>query len=91
MVLTDTPLIMFDSEKYTLEINAESYPENDFYNLVFEWLKKYLSQLPDNQTLTFNVRMICFNSSSLKALMNLFSIAGKISRKRDKCNYQLVL
>ncbi|MCP4113483.1 MAG: DUF1987 domain-containing protein [Desulfobacteraceae bacterium] len=79
-----TPLIMFDSEKHTLEINGGSYPENtsDFYNPVFEWLEKYLSQLPDNQTFTFNIRIIYFNSSSLKALMNIFNMLEKSAENR---------
>ncbi len=74
-----TPLIIFDSEKHTLEIKGESYPENisDFYNPVFEWMEKYLAQLPENQTLIFNIRMVYFNSSSLKALMNLFNMLEK--------------
>lgn len=68
-----TPEISFDATKCLLAITGESYPENtaEFYSPVFDWLESFLDSLQD-QTVTVNIEIIYFNSSSSKVLMDLF-------------------
>lgn len=70
---THTPEINFDSEKNVLAIIGESYPENtrEFFEPMFTWLDQYLKTI-DEQTVTVNVELIYFNSSTAKVLMNFF-------------------
>ena len=70
-----SPEILFDAETNTLSIIGESYPENtaQFYEPVFAWLEEYIDSLEDQQV-TFNMELIYFNSSSSKALMDIFDI-----------------
>ena len=70
---TFTPEILFDCNKRELTIRGESYPENtvEFFKPVFKWVKDYF-KLSDHSETTINVAMYYFNSSSSKALMNLF-------------------
>ncbi|OQX09938.1 MAG: hypothetical protein BWK76_21470 [Desulfobulbaceae bacterium A2] len=68
-----SPRIHFDPVRHVLEIRGESYPENatKFYTPVFAWLSEYLAGLGE-EPVTVNVSISYFNSSSSKALMNLF-------------------
>jgi len=70
-----SPAIYFDASSNTLTMSGESYPENtaQFYEPVFEWLEEYIDSLND-QPVTFNMELIYFNSSSSKALMDIFDI-----------------
>lgn len=70
-----TPEIGFDASTGILELRGESYPENtaEFYAPVFEWLKAYLSA-DNSHPVTVNIEILYFNSSSSKALMNLFDL-----------------
>ena len=70
-----TPEIRFDYATGILELRGESYPENtaEFYAPVFEWLRKFLSS-GNGLTVTVNMEIIYFNSSSSKALMNFFDL-----------------
>ncbi len=71
---TSTPEISFDSEKGTLEIKGESYPENtkEFYKPVFEWLDDFFKKSDDK--ITVNLRISYLNTSSLKAMMTFFDM-----------------
>lgn len=75
-----SPEIKFNAQDNTLSIIGESYPENtsQFYEPVFEWLEAYLEALNDQQV-TFNMELIYFNSSSSKALMDIFDILEEAS------------
>jgi hypothetical protein len=70
-----TPEIRFDYSSGILELRGESYPENtaEFYAPVFEWLRKFLDS-GNELAVTVNMEIIYFNSSSSKALMNLFDL-----------------
>lgn len=67
-----TPEVILDASEHRMTLRGESYPENTgaFYEPVFQWLKTYLAEL-ENQVFTVEFDLIYFNSSSLKALMNL--------------------
>lgn len=68
-----SPLVHFDPSRHVLEMSGESYPENasKFYAPVFAWLTEYLAGLGE-EPVTVNLAISYFNSSSSKALMNLF-------------------
>ncbi|OQX17971.1 MAG: hypothetical protein BWK76_08920 [Desulfobulbaceae bacterium A2] len=68
-----SPRIQLNPVTHVLDIRGESYPENatKFYAPVFAWLGRYLAELGD-EPVTVNLCISYFNSSSSKALMNLF-------------------
>lgn len=70
-----TPKICFEYSSGILALQGESYPENtaEFYAPVFEWLRKFLDG-SDEFAVTVNMEIIYFNSSSSKALMNVFDL-----------------
>ena len=71
----DSPEIHFNCETHLLEIKGKMYPEDagKFYSPIFKWLETYLDQL-DDQACVVNLEIIYFNSSSSKALMNMFDM-----------------
>ena len=70
-----TPFVDFDFDSGQLTMSGESYPENAaaFFGPLIQALQEYLSQ-SGRRNLTFNLKMLYFNSSSAKALMNLFQL-----------------
>ncbi|KGK85050.1 hypothetical protein DP73_18690 [Desulfosporosinus sp. HMP52] len=66
-----TPLIDFDSDKSTLVLKGQSYPENafKFYDPVFNWIDSYLATNP--QEIHVEVRLSYVNTSSSKCIMML--------------------
>lgn len=80
-----TPEINFDYSTGTLEIRGESYPENTaaFYAPVYEWLNNFFAQAT-KKSLTMNVEIVYFNSSSSKALMNIFDLLSEASSKGSR-------
>lgn len=68
-----TPAIHFDGDNQLIVFKGEMYPENitEFSEPIFSWLEKYLEQ-PTNLTLTVNIELNYFNSSSSKLLLDLF-------------------
>ncbi len=74
-----TPSVKFDAAHHTLGISGESYPENisEFYDPVFDWLKRYLGGLPEHQSVTANIDIIYFNSNTSKVLTDFFRMLEK--------------
>jgi len=70
-----TPKINFDMDSARLEIRGKSYPENtfEFYEPILTWIKHFLDNNSD-KTVTFDLEIIYYNSSSSKALFDLFDI-----------------
>ncbi len=77
-----TPEVSLNLDTHVLEIKGECYPENTtvFFQPIFDWLKNYLTTL-ENQHVTFNIELVYFNSSSSKALINLFDVLEGASKK----------
>jgi hypothetical protein len=77
-----TPAIWYDPEGRSLTIRGETYPENamEAYAPLFEWLDRYLGR-GGSQKLTVNVELNYFNSSSRKALINLFDLLDTAARR----------
>ncbi|MCT4534182.1 DUF1987 domain-containing protein [Halodesulfovibrio sp.] len=70
-----TPKISLNPVTHSHEISGESYPENcsKFYGPVFGWIKEYLAGV-NGSKVTFSMDILYFNSSSSKALMELFEL-----------------
>ncbi len=76
-----SPRVHFDPSRHVLEMAGESYPENasKFYAPLFDWLTAYLAGLGE-EPVTVNLTISYFNSSSSKALMNLFDMLDESCR-----------
>lgn len=80
-----TPLVDFDPTSGKLLVKGESYPEYaaKFYSPVFTWLTTFLES-DSEQTAVIDLEISYFNSSSSKALMNIFDILEEAAeRGRD--------
>ena len=66
-----SPAVSFDFEAGHFSFSGESYPEDaaSFFGPLLESLRRYLEQGRD---VLFEFRLVYFNSSSAKALMNIF-------------------
>ncbi|MGD9610953.1 MAG: DUF1987 domain-containing protein [Desulfovibrionaceae bacterium] len=73
-----TPEIRFDAASNRHVMKGECYPENAaaFFGPLFAWVKNYLSQQPAGPVV-FDLELVYFNSSSSKALLDLFEILEK--------------
>jgi len=69
-----TPKITFNTKASILQIEGESYPEDviGFYEPVFAAVKDHLSA--QNARLDVEIKLIYFNSSSARSLMELLDI-----------------
>lgn len=68
-----SPLVDFDFAAGSLQIRGESYPEDAaaFFGPLLQSLRTHLASGPGTP-ITFELALAYFNSSSAKALMNLF-------------------
>ena len=68
-----TPSIVADFKAGTVEMRGDSYPENSFelFSPAMQWIEKYLQQAP---ALTLNLHLLYLNTSSVKAMMDIFDI-----------------
>jgi hypothetical protein len=71
----DSPRIDFRFSTHHLSIEGESYPENAaaFYRDMNERTRAYLGSLDAGVTVTIDVALSYFNSSSTKVLFGLFN------------------
>ena len=76
-----SPKVVLDCQTHRHSIIGESYPENstEFYEPILEWLEEYVQTL-DAQA-HFVIELIYFNSSSSKALMDIFDILDEASQE----------
>lgn len=67
------PDIDFNYTTGICEISGESYMEETykFYMPLIEWIKNYISE---NKPIVFNVKLVYFNTSSSKFLLEIFTI-----------------
>ncbi len=77
-----TPLVEFDFAGHHLVMEGESYPEDapGFFGPILEALREYLDGLADGARVVFDLKMSYFNSSSAKALMNMFQMLEAAAR-----------
>jgi hypothetical protein len=68
-----SPEVSFDFAQHRLSVRGESYPENAaaFYGDIIKSLRDYLA-LCTNTSITMDIALAYFNSSSTKMLFNIF-------------------
>lgn len=72
-----TPKIHFNPQEKYFGIEGISRPENglEFYDPIIQWVKNYRNHIQKKQEeklpITFNIKMIYFNSSSAKFLIDI--------------------
>lgn len=66
------PSITSDWAAGTVEMRGESYPENSFelFSPVMTWIDAFLGN--DERALTLNLHLLYLNTSSVKAMMDMF-------------------
>ena len=76
-----SPRVLFDAAKGTLHISGESYPEDAaaFFGPILRALEEQLDQ--PGQRLLVDLELVYFNSSSAKALMNIFQMLEEAAAK----------
>ena len=75
---TSTPYVLIDEEKGYMKMEGRSFHENiiELFKEICDWLDNYL--LSDFEVFTFDCAMDYFNSSTVKALLNMIM-------KMDRC------
>jgi len=77
-----SPLVEFDFSTQSLLMEGESYPEDAaaFFGPLLEALQAYLAQA-GGDSVVLNLKLAYFNSSSAKALMNMFQMLEEAAEK----------
>ena len=78
-----SPLVDFDFCNHHLRMEGESYPEDaaGFFGPMLESLREYLASRDPKERLVFDLKMSYFNSSSAKAIMNMFQMLEDATRQ----------
>lgn len=68
-----TPKVDFNYQSGVCEMSGESYPENssEYYRPIFDWLASYMKE---RRPLEFNFKMIYFNTSSSKSILDIIDL-----------------
>jgi hypothetical protein len=76
-----TPAIFCDSAAGTVEMRGDSYPENSFelFSPVIDWIEAYLASA--DRQLQLKLHLLYLNTSSVKAMMDIFDILEDAHRK----------
>lgn len=77
-----SPAVDFDFDAGVLSIKGESYPEDasTVFGPIFAALERFLAE-KDGGAVRFDFELIYFNSSSAKALMNMFQLLDKAAER----------
>ena len=69
-----TPSISADWDQGRLAMQGDSYPENsfEFFAPVIDWIERYLKE--SAAPFTLELRLIYMNTSSVKAMMDIFDM-----------------
>jgi hypothetical protein len=69
-----TPDILCNPDTGVVAMSGDSYPENsfEFFNEVIEWVEQFLAQA--ERPLRLELRLIYMNTSSVKAMMDIFDL-----------------
>lgn len=69
-----SPAIRSDWEQGILTLQGDSYPENSYelFHQVFQWIERFLLQA--GRPLRLELRLLYLNTSSIKALMDIFDL-----------------
>lgn len=79
------PFVDFNAESGKLMIGGESYPENaiEFYKVIQEWILNYLLENKEKE-IEFSFKMVYFNTSSSKAILDILDMLEKHYQKGGK-------
>lgn len=79
----DSPEVDFRFDTHQLALKGESYPENAaaFYGDIIKRVQAYLTGLNSDATVTVDVALIYFNSSSTKMLFTLFDALNSAAER----------
>jgi len=79
-----TPEIQSDWEGGVLTMQGDSYPENSFemFDQVITWIDDYLAQT--TSPLTLELRLLYLNTSSIKAMMDIFDRLEEVFQQGRK-------
>jgi hypothetical protein len=80
---TDSPLVDFRFDTHELALKGESYPENAaaFYGGIIKRLQDYLANCSAETTVTVDVALVYFNSSSTKMLFAFFDALNAAAKR----------
>jgi len=80
-----SPEVSFDFERHILSLKGESYPENAavFYGEAIARLRKYLAAC-DGVSVTVNVALTYFNSSSTRMLFSIFDALNDAAERGNR-------
>lgn len=75
-----TPAIDGDWDRGILLMQGDSYPENSYqlFQQVFSWVERFL--LESARPLTLELRLLYLNTSSIKAMMDIFDLLEEAYR-----------
>jgi hypothetical protein len=78
------PAIFCRSEAGTVEMRGDSYPENSFelFTPVIDWIASFIAG--SDRQLTFNLHLLYLNTSSVKAMMDIFDMLEEAHGKGRK-------
>ena len=81
---TSTPYVLIDEENSYIKMEGRSFHEDivEFFSEINEWLDKYLKK--DFDTFTFDCALNYFNSSTVKALLNMLMKMDKHASENKK-------
>lgn len=75
-----TPAITADVQAGIIEMRGDSYPENSYelFSPVMQWVEGYLAA--GDRKLTLNLHLLYLNTSSVKAMMDIFDMLEEAHR-----------
>jgi hypothetical protein len=78
----DSPEVDFSFGTHVLSLRGESYPENAaaFYADIIAKTRAYCTALGSDQSVTVNIALAYFNSSSTKMLFSLFDTLNSVAK-----------
>ena len=84
-----TPGIQSDTEQGFLRMHGDSYPENsfEFFGPVIHWIEAFLTE--QTAPLHLELRLIYMNTSSVKAMMDIFDMLEEAHGKARKVSVAL--
>ncbi|WP_151631935.1 biofilm regulation phosphoprotein SiaC [Noviherbaspirillum aerium] len=77
-----TPSISADAQAGLIEMRGDSYPENSYelFSPVMQWIDNYFAA--GDRKLVLNLHLLYLNTSSVKAMMDIFDMLEEAHRAR---------
>ncbi len=77
------PSVSFNADSGVCEISGESYMEEayKFYLPLINWIKEFIGK--ERRKVTLNIKLIYFNTSTTKCLLDIFEILKRYNKEDD--------